>query len=361
MTLMALMLGAAIAAEASAAKKPQVDVVFVLDTTGSMGSLLDAAKKKVWAIANEIAKGRPAPEVRMGLVAFRDKGDTYVTRHFDLTNDLDKVYGNLLSFQADGGGDGPEHVLQGLSDAIETMSWSRDSKALKLVYLVGDAPPHFDYPDAPKLEALLERGVRKGLIFNTIQCGSDSATQDAWRRVARLGEGKYLAIAHDGGVAAVSTPFDERLAELNREVGSTRVAFGRGRAKSAARKAREVSLLAHAAPAAAADRAAYMAVAGGSALEREEDLSSALEGGSVKLEALKDEELPEDWRGLTVEARKARLAAVNAKREALQKELASVAKRRDEYLKKESGGKDGFDAKLLESFKDHAARKGLSY
>src|SRR5687767_1611367 len=63
--------------------RPAVDVVFVLDTTGSMSGLIDAAKRKIWAIANEIAKGKPAPRIRMGLVAYRDKGDAYVTRTFD--------------------------------------------------------------------------------------------------------------------------------------------------------------------------------------------------------------------------------------------------------------------------------------
>src|SRR2546430_12812575 len=84
--------------------KPRVEVVFCLDTTGSMGGLIDGAKQKIWSICNQIAGGKPTPELKVGLVAYRDRGDQYVTKVFDLTDDLDKVHVNLMSFKADGGG-----------------------------------------------------------------------------------------------------------------------------------------------------------------------------------------------------------------------------------------------------------------
>src|SRR5437762_5547170 len=90
--------------------KPQVEVVFCLDTTGSMGGLIDAAKQKIWSICNQIAAGQPTPHVKIGLVAFRDRGDEYVTKVHDLTDDLDAVHSNLMSFKAKGGGDFPESV-----------------------------------------------------------------------------------------------------------------------------------------------------------------------------------------------------------------------------------------------------------
>ncbi len=80
------------------AKKPKVEVVFCLDTTGSMGGLIDGAKAKVWAICNQIAGGKPTPDLKVGLVAYRDKGDAYVTKVFDLTDDLDTVHAELKTF-----------------------------------------------------------------------------------------------------------------------------------------------------------------------------------------------------------------------------------------------------------------------
>src|SRR5687768_16166038 len=84
-------------------KKPKVEVVFCLDTTGSMGGLLEGAKQKIWSISNQIASGKPTPDLKIGLVAYRDKNDTYVTQVHDLTGDLDAVHAKLKTFQAQGG------------------------------------------------------------------------------------------------------------------------------------------------------------------------------------------------------------------------------------------------------------------
>lgn len=70
---------------------PRIEVVFCLDTTGSMSGLIEGAKQKIWSIANRIAQGKPTPEIAIGLVGYRDRGDEYVTRQFDLSDDLDAV------------------------------------------------------------------------------------------------------------------------------------------------------------------------------------------------------------------------------------------------------------------------------
>src|SRR5215213_11593381 len=69
--------------------KPKVEVVFCLDTTGSMGGLIEGAKQKIWSISNQIVSGRPTPDLKVGLLAFRDRGDAYVTKFTALTDDLD--------------------------------------------------------------------------------------------------------------------------------------------------------------------------------------------------------------------------------------------------------------------------------
>src|SRR4051812_36597662 len=90
------------AAPVPAEKKPKVEVVFCLDTTGSMGGLIDGAKQKIWAICNQIAGGKPTPDLKVGLVAYRDRGDEYITKVFELSDDLDKIHGELKKFTANG-------------------------------------------------------------------------------------------------------------------------------------------------------------------------------------------------------------------------------------------------------------------
>lgn len=359
--LAGLLAGTAVAAEAPKGKAA-VDVVFVIDTTSSMGGLLEAAKTKVWAIANEIAKGKPTPEIRMGLVAFRDKGDSYVTQTTDLTKDLDKMYAQLLALRPEGGGDGPEHVIAGLADAAAKISWSKDSKTFKVAYLVGDAPAHEDYADAPRLDAVVSDLVRKGVVVNAIQCGSGGQTEEQFTRVARLGEGRYAALAHDGGVAAADTPFDARLTELSARLDGTTLAFGARRESTTAALAAVRGMLAMAPASAAAERASFKAGAGGAGFAAESDLLAAVEEERVDLGKMKEEDLPADLRGKTPAERKARLEKTRIEREALKAEIAKVAKERDGWRKKNAAPKkDAFDVKLVETLKVQAARKGIAY
>src|SRR5215217_6762964 len=90
--------------------KPRIEVCFVLDTTGSMGGLIEGAKQKIWSIANEMISAQPTPELKLGLIGYRDRGDDYVVKSFGLTDDIDAIYGHLRDFQAGGGGDAPESV-----------------------------------------------------------------------------------------------------------------------------------------------------------------------------------------------------------------------------------------------------------
>ena len=147
----------------------------------------------------------------------------------DLTGDLDAVHGKLKTFQAQGGGDTPEHVNAALFDAVHKIKWSQDKKTLRIIFLVGDAPAHMDYTDDVKYPETCKKAVEKGIIINTIQCGNDSECMRHWKDIAVKSEGSYVSIQQDGGVvAAVSTPFDKRLGEINTELSRTTLVYGRG-------------------------------------------------------------------------------------------------------------------------------------
>jgi len=92
MTLLAWALAVTAVSSAPArvipARPPRVEVAFVLDTTGSMGGLIEGAKRRIWSIARRIGQGRPRPDLRIALVGYRDLGDEYVTRVHDLSGDM---------------------------------------------------------------------------------------------------------------------------------------------------------------------------------------------------------------------------------------------------------------------------------
>ncbi len=340
------------------APAPQVDVVFVLDTTASMSGLIDSAKRKVWSVANKIAAGQPEPDVRFGLVAFRDKGDDYITRTVALSEDPGEVYQQLSGLAAGGGGDGPEHVNRGLYDAIHGMQW-RDGNTLKLIFLVGDAPPHDDYDDVPTSRELAVLARQHNIVINTLRCGGDALTELAWRAIAEAGGGKFASIAHDGGAIAVATPYDEELARLGVELADTAVTYGAADDRRRAEGAREARK-AMAAPA-AADAASFAAKKGGYVGSK--DLLYDTRRGRVAVESLPATALPAELASKSASEKRAWIAEKAAKRAALTGRIEELSAKRDAHVEAEEAndGGDSFDGNVVEMLREQAATTGIGY
>ena len=350
----------AVAAEpaVTTARQPRVEVAFVLDTTGSMSGLIHAAKAKIWSIANQIVLGKPKPVVRMALVAYRDKGDAYVTRVFDLTDNIDRVYTELMKFQADGGGDRPENVNQALHDAVHKIHWSADRSTLRIVYLVGDSPPHNDYADVPTYDKIARTAIEKGIYVNTIQCGRGPDTRRIWTEIADRAEGTFVAIDQDGGVKDVPTPYDEELAELNRQLVETVVTYGR---KDRRRRNAKLNEMAASYPAAAqAARAVYSASAG---VGGAGDLLDAVRDSEVDLAAIERDLLPEEMQAMSVEQRTRHIADLQTRRERIHARIKTLAGRRAAYVNEHMSRNklSSFDRTVMETLAVQAARKNITY
>jgi len=191
-------------------EKPVIDVVFCLDSTGSMGSEIKAAKDKIWSIANKLLKGEPRPILRVGVVTFRDRGDEYITRKIDLTDDIDSVYEFLSAIKADGGGDGPEDVRTALHVCVNELSWGKTKNTLKMIFLVGDAPPHTDYAKVPSCSRTASKAAELGININTLACGTMGLDGIAvWKRVAELSDGQFQKLPRSAGphpIASMGRP-----------------------------------------------------------------------------------------------------------------------------------------------------------
>src|SRR5436305_7740171 len=106
------------------------------------------------------------------------------------------------------------------------MSWSQAQSVVKVIYLVGDAPPHTDYNDGYDYPRAARAAASKGIQLHTILCGNDHDAEIAWRRIASLGGGQYMAIHQDGGMQDEHTRYDEELAGLHDKLGRTVIGFG---------------------------------------------------------------------------------------------------------------------------------------
>ncbi|HNP63167.1 MAG TPA: VWA domain-containing protein [Woeseiaceae bacterium] len=348
-------------------EESKIDVVFVLDTTGSMSGLIQTAKEKIWSIATTMASAQQQPEIRIGLVAYRDRGDAYVTKVVDLSSDLDSVYATLMDFEAGGGGDTPESVNKALYDAVHSMSWSEQDKAYQAIFLVGDAPPHMDYNEV-RYPEIVATALNKGIVINTIQCGELPTTVESWTQIASLSNGEFFQVEQAGGAVALNTPFDDEIAKLSAELDGTRLYYGTEEEKEKMQRKVAATDKIHSglSVAARARRAEFNASAGGRTnLLGENELVAALADGKVALDELDEDALPEPLKAMAPAAQEVFVAELSEKREDLQRQIRALSEDRSSYLAKkvdEAGGmKSSLDQKLYDAVKDQASKAGLEY
>lgn len=172
-----------------------LDVVFVMDTTGSMGEELEDFRANLIGIVRVLH--RLAPTLRVGFVAFKDRGEDYVTRRFDLQAMDDANLAAILRFvnalTAGGGGDRPEPVGTALAEAV-AMPWRAEAQGRIIV--IGDAPAHQGDWQATYASArsFRESGAAAGMprSVSAIFTGSRPQTRAFFARLASEGGGELM-------------------------------------------------------------------------------------------------------------------------------------------------------------------------
>jgi Mg-chelatase subunit ChlD len=181
----------AMAAE-KAKTKPRIDLAFCIDTTGSMQNEIDSVKTKTKEIVAKLSGSKPSPDIRVGVVAYRDRGEEYVTKVFPFSDNIDQVVKDISSLKAQGGGDEPEAVNQALHASVSDLAWDKDKKTVKLLFLIGDAGPH-EYPNDYSWETESKKAIAQGIQINTIACEgltNTASSLDVFQKIARLADGK---------------------------------------------------------------------------------------------------------------------------------------------------------------------------
>ena len=350
------------------AQSHQIEVVFILDTTSSMGGLIQAAKEKIWSIATTMASAEQAPDIRMGLVAFRDRGDSYVTKVLDLSQDLDSMYASLMDFKAQGGGDGPESVNQALYDAINRISWSENDNVYKVAFLIGDAPPHMDYNNDVKFPVTLEMAKRKGIVVNTIQSGQNSYTAPVWKNIAQLGYGEYFQVENSGNAVAVATPYDKKLSELAASLEDTRLYFGDSETKERQKKKNEATrkIQQELSEAALARRATFNASNSGARnFLGESELVDAISSGRIELDDIDKDDMPVSLKAYAPAEQMEVITRMAEQRLEIKRDIQKLSESRNDYIRdqvaKDGGASESLDEKIYSAVKKQAETKGLVY
>ena len=191
-----------IEAKDAAIKVTALDLMLMIDTTGSMGDELEYIKAELYDVVERVAKADESLSIRVSVNFYRDEGDEYVVKYYDFRTDINECIEQLKEQHADGGGDTPEAVHTALDNAVKGHTWREE--AVKICFIVLDAPPHAEYEiqgiNAELLKtvkAAAEQGIR---IIPVASSGVDTETEFLLRSYALMTGGTYVFITDDSGV-----------------------------------------------------------------------------------------------------------------------------------------------------------------
>lgn len=174
-----------------------LDVLFLLDSTGSMGDEIEQLRGNILSISAQIAALPSRPDVHFGMVTYRDRGDEYVTRVSDFTNSVQEFQSVLMNVQAAGGGDEPESLNEALYRAIHEVHWRADN-TVSLIFLVADAPPHLDYGQdydyAQEMHTAAEMGIK---IHPIASSGLSDQGEYIFRQLAQYTGGHFIFLTYE--------------------------------------------------------------------------------------------------------------------------------------------------------------------
>ena len=179
-----------------------VDLAFILDTTGSMSEEIAAVKATIQKVASALASSNV--RLRIGLVEYKDRTDAFVTRVYPMTTDAAKFSRTVAGISANGGGDTPESMNEGLHVGLTGLEWSGNAVA-RMAFLIADAPPHLDYANDSDYAADMRDAAHKGIqVFTVAASGMDTLGQVVFRQIAQYTGATNLFVLR-GGAGAAST------------------------------------------------------------------------------------------------------------------------------------------------------------
>ncbi len=186
--------------DADCNKTNAVDILFMVDATGSMQDEIDYLQAELYDVIEKVKKDDSQLQLRMGSVFYRDHGDAYLTRVSELNENIDKTISFIKEQRADGGGDYPEAVDYALIESIAKMNWNKNALS-RIAFLILDAPPHDNDASIVRVQSQVRLAAEKGIRLVPIACsGTDKSTEYLLRCMALATNGTYVFLTDDSGI-----------------------------------------------------------------------------------------------------------------------------------------------------------------
>ncbi len=345
---------------------PKIQVALLLDSSGSMQGLIEQAKSQLWKMVNELATSKrdgKIPEIEIALYEYGKDDYPASTGHIKqllaLTTDLDQVSEKLFEIRTNGGNEYCGWVIE---DATDKLKWSKRNNDLKIIFIAGNEPftqGSKDYKETCKA------AISKGIVVNTIFCGNcEEGVRTMWKDGADRADGKYMCINHNETVVHIATPFDDEIVKLNSRLNSTYIAYG---SKGSAKKERQMAQDANAGVYSQSN-VAERAISKASAAYKNEDWDAvdAFKDNEKALENLKNEDLPEEMKGMNAKERKDFIDKKAKERTEIQNKIREASEKRDKYITEErkkssSGKKNTLDEVMLNTVREQAQKKNYKF
>ncbi|MCK5058644.1 MAG: VWA domain-containing protein [Candidatus Aminicenantes bacterium] len=345
-------------------ERPLVQMAILLDTSGSMEGLIEQSKTQLWKIVNEMALAKReglSPRLEVGLYEYgKDsipKSEGFLRMIVPLSEDLDRISEELFKLKTNGGSEYCGKVIQ---SAANELNWSKRTDEFKVIFIAGNEPftqGEVDYKIACK------EAISKGIIVNTIFCGDyESGIRTFWKEGADLADGKYMNIDHNRKIVHIPAPQDQKIIDLGKNLNKTYVAYGKGGSAKKERQRRQdknalsMSEEAMVQRAAAKSTAQYKNVAW--------DIVDAEKEGTIKIEDIKEEDLPEEMRKMSIKERKEYIEKLKKEREEIQKKIQQLKKERDKYVaekRKKMAGENTLDTAMITAIREQAKKKNFKF
>ena len=344
-------------------EKNVVQLAILLDTSNSMDGLIDQAKNQLWKIVNEMARSKRDNQSINLYVALYEYGNDnlsadegFVRLVSPLTNDLDKISEELFKLKTNGGS---EYCGTVIAEAIKDLDWEKSNDELKVMFIAGNeefTQGMIDYKKSCK------EAISKGIIVNTIFCGDyDEGVRTFWKDGADIADGKYMNINQNEEIVHIEAPQDQELIELGAKLNDTYIGYGSYGDEYKLRQSEQDDNAGNLAPEVLVERTVTKS---GKQYKNESwDLVDAEKEGNVNIEELKDEELPEEMKSMTIEERKAFVETKAKEREEIQNKINKLDQERRKYIadKLAEGNENTLDAAMLKIIREQAASKKYEF
>jgi len=331
---------------------PVVQLAILLDTSSSMDGLIAQAKSQIWTIVNTLAglkRDGITPSLEVALFEYGNNGihagEQFVRQVLPLTRDLDEVSSRLFALSTNGG---DEYCGAAISKAATGLQWSQRKEDFRVIVIAGNEPFTQGQTD---FKLSIPAATNAGIVVNTIFCGdAKEGVLTGWKDGANLGGGHYSSIDTNAAAVHIDSPHDAEINTKGAKLNETYLGYGALASEGAAKQMSEDQNAAAAAPGASVQRS--MAKAKSVYSNSRWDLLDNLKEKKLAIEDVKESELPENMKKMSVPQRKEYIRALASSREQLQKEIGVLQRQREQFVAAKRAEMEAAGAKPAKTLED---------